>query len=171
MTLPWLADCSIRQAIRADLPALEWDGELVHYRRLFAQAFEQVQRGQALIWIAEIPLQGLIGQLLVSLKSERPELSDGLERAYVYGFRVKSLYRNQGIGTRMMAVVEADLLERDFSVVTLNVSQQNSGARRLYERLGYRVVGFEPGRWSYINHEGQRVNVHEPAWRMEKNLR
>ncbi len=158
----------IRQATQTDLPTLEWDGELIHYRRLFSETYQQARQGQAIIWVAELEQAGLIGQVLVSLKSERPELSDGVMRAYVYGFRVKPRYRSQGVGSQMMAVIEADLRQRGFSIVTLNVGQDNPGARRLYERIGYRVVSPDPGRWSYIDEKGRRINVHEPAWRMEK---
>jgi len=52
----------------------------------------------------------------------------------------------------------------------LNVSRDNLDARRLYERLGYRVVAGDPGRWSYLDEHGIRHDVNEPAWRMEKKL-
>ncbi len=165
-----LSQVIIRQAIEKDLPALEWDGEYTHFRRLYADVYHGVVNKDALMWIAEIPGQGLIGQLFISLISSRPELADGQARAYVYGFRVKPAFRSQGIGTAMMEWIERDLYQRGFRRVTLNVSKENNGARRLYERLGYHVVGSEPGRWSFIDDKGQRQDVHEPAWRMEKIL-
>jgi ribosomal protein S18 acetylase RimI-like enzyme len=141
------------------------------FRRLYAEIWERVINGEALIWLAEINGQGLVGQLFVSLDSQRRELADGCARAYVYGFRVQPAYRNYGIGTHLMAAVEADLLERGYRIVTLNVGKDNPGARRLYERLGYRVVAADPGRWSYLDENGIRQEVNEPAWRMEKPLR
>jgi len=160
----------IRLASRQDLPALEWDGEYVRFRRLYADVYHLTQKGEALMWIADSSTDGLIGQLFVSLKSSRADLSDGRNRAYVYAFRVKPAFRGQGIGTRMMTVVEADLRRRGYLCVTLNVAQENADARRLYERLGYQVVGADPGRWSYIDQNGLRREMHEPAWRMEKAL-
>jgi len=165
-----LSQLVIRLAGEADLPALEWDGEYTHFRRLYADVYYGVVHHDALMWIAELPGQGLIGQLFISLISSRPELADGRLRAYVYGFRVKPAYRSQGIGTVMMQTVERDLYQRGFRRVTLNVGKENNAARRLYERLGYRVVGSEPGRWSYLDDKGRRQDVHEPAWRMEKLL-
>jgi ribosomal protein S18 acetylase RimI-like enzyme len=160
----------VRQATQADLSAMEWDGEFSHFRRLYAEAYQQALNGFAVLWVAELPVVGLIGQAFVSLRSGRQELADGINRAYLYGFRVKPDYRGQGIGTQMMAVIESDLLGRGFRSVTLNVGVDNQSARRLYERLGYQVVGADPGRWSYIDDQGNQQNVNEPAWRMEKQL-
>ena len=55
----------------------------------------------------------------MSLKRNRPELADGIVRAYIYGFRVKPKYRNRGIGTRIMRTIEDDLEKRNFQQVTL----------------------------------------------------
>ncbi len=160
----------IRQAEKADLTALEWDGEYRHFRRLYADTFMMVEQGIASIWIAEIDGSGLIGQCFVSLKRNRPELADGSVRAYIYGFRVKPTYRNRGIGTHIMTTIEEDLRERKFEQITLNVGQDNHAARRFYERLGYMVIGSDPGYWSYIDDKDRRIDMHEPAWRMVKTL-
>jgi ribosomal protein S18 acetylase RimI-like enzyme len=160
----------IRQANKDDLPDLEWEGEYTHFRRLYADTFSMVQQARAIIWIAEQNGCGLIGQCFVSLKGNRPELADGLIRAYIYGFRIKSQFRNLGIGTRMMHIVEDDLKQRGFRQVTLNVGQENHDARRFYDRLGYIIAGSDPGHWSYIDDMGKRRDVHEPAWRMIKEL-
>ena len=161
----------VRMVKRADLPALEWEGELTHFRRLFADAYERQEWGDAAIWIAELPEVGVIGQLFLSLRSGRTELSDGLNRGYIYGVRVRPTYRNQGIGTQLLLAAEEELLRRRFRYATLNVGRDNPNAQRLYERLGYRVVAPEEGRWSYEDDHGVRREVHEPAWRMEKALK
>ncbi len=167
---PLLSDLHIRQVIRDDLPALEWEGEYTHFRRLFAEALQRSEMGEAVLWIAEIKNAGLIGQLFVHLNSQRQELADGIDRAYIYGFRVRAGYRNRGIGTRLLQVAEADLVQRGFQWVVLNVGRDNPAARRLYERSGYRVIGSDPGHWLYIDENGIRREVHEPAFRMEKVL-
>lgn len=161
---------NIRRLEKADLPALEWGGEYTHFRRLYADIFESANKGKAVLWVAELQSSGVIGQLFVQLNSARHELADGINRAYIYGFRVQANYRGQGVGTQMMEVAEQDLSLRRFRWVTLNVGIDNPDARRLYERLGYKVVASEPGQWSYKDEQGQRHEVHEPAWRMEKSL-
>jgi ribosomal protein S18 acetylase RimI-like enzyme len=160
----------IRQAEKRDLIDLEWEGEYTHFRRLYADTFLMVEQGSAIIWIAELNGAGLVGQCFVSLRrNHREPITDPL-KAYLYGFRVKTSYRNQGIGTQMVNTIELDLRKRKFQQITLNVSQENNKAKRFYERLGYAVVGTDPGYWSYIDDKGKRIDMHEPAWRMIKNL-
>jgi ribosomal protein S18 acetylase RimI-like enzyme len=166
----WLNDLNFRHIQKSDLPALEWDGEFSHFRRLFIEAYQSAMQGRAVLWLAEVVNMDLIGQVFVQLNSGRPELADGSFRAYVYGFRIKPAYRGYGVGSRFLDVVEADLIKRGYSRVTLNVGRDNPDARRLYERCGYQVVAAEPGRWSYLDQNGKRHEVHEPSWRMEKVL-
>jgi ribosomal protein S18 acetylase RimI-like enzyme len=159
-----------RHVTLADLPALEWEGEFTHFRRMYAEAYRRSQRGEAVLWVIEHAQLGILGQLFVHLDSQRHELADGVHRAYIYGFRVRPAFRDLGLGTRLLKVAELDLLRRGFSWTVLNVSRENLDARRLYERLGYRVVAGDPGRWSYQDDLGIRHDVIEPAWRMEKRL-
>lgn len=166
----WLSQIQIRRLIQSDLPALEWGGEFAHFRRLYAEIYHSALRGKAVLWVADLLGNGVIGQLFVQLNSSRPELADGSARAYVYGFRIQALYRGFGVGTNMLHTAEADLFRHGFRFVTLNVGRDNPRARRLYERLGYQMVAEEPGVWSYLDEKGQRHEVHEPAWRMEKRL-
>lgn len=166
----WIDQVRIRLLVKDDLPALEWEGQYRHFRRLYSEIYRSMEMGKALMWVAESPELGLIGQVFVQLLSGRPELANGRTRAYIYGFRIKEEYRGQGLGTRMLQVVEGDLLSRGIETVTLNVGKDNPDARRLYERCHYRVVADEEGRWSYIDDSGQRRMVVEPAWRMEKRL-
>ena len=167
---PWLADIQYRTLVKDDLPALEWDGEYAHFRRLYREIYRSACQGRALMWVVTLPDKGLIGQVFVQLTSQRLELADGSSRAYIYGFRVKEAYRSAGVGSRLLQVVEADLGQRGFQQISLNVGQANDAARRFYERHGYQVVGAEAGRWHYLDEQGRRQEVHEPAWRMEKRF-
>jgi ribosomal protein S18 acetylase RimI-like enzyme len=160
----------IRTAQRSDLPALEWDGEYSHFRLLYRDIYQGVLRGDAVMWVAESDSVGVIGQLFVQLIASRVELADGRRRAYLYGFRIKTAYRKQGLGGRMLDHVEEELSERGYRLMNLNVAKDNVQARRFYENRGYHVIASEPGRWSYIDDRGHRQQVNEPAWRMEKDL-
>ena len=165
-----LEDVVIRPARKSDLSALEWEGEFRHFRSVYANAYERMVIGTGMIWIAELPVLGLIGQVFLQLVSDRPELSDGWQRAYLYSFRIKPYYRNNGLGTSMVKVVEDFLRVRQFSRVTLNVAKDNLSAIRLYKRLNYQIVADEPGVWSYPDDEGKWHTIVEPSWRMEKQL-
>ncbi len=166
----WLNRLVIRNARAVDLPALEWEGEYAHFRRVYADAFERSQTGRAVIWVADFPTIGIIGQAFVQLICDRPELADGATRGYIYAVRVRPEYRSRGVGTRLLNSAEADLRSRGYARVTLNVTRENERAKILYLRLGYIVVAPEPGKWSFPDQNGTWKIVEEPAWRMEKQL-
>jgi ribosomal protein S18 acetylase RimI-like enzyme len=161
----------IRHLEKEDLIALEWEGEYTHFRRLYAQAYQRARQNKSVLWVADLIGQGVIGQLFVQLPSLREGANEGASRAYIYSFRVRFSYRNRGVGTRLMKVVEEDLDRRGVEIASLNVGRENTDARRLYERQGYQVVRAEPGIWQYVDHSGFLRTVSEPAWRMEKRLR
>jgi ribosomal protein S18 acetylase RimI-like enzyme len=165
-----LAKVSIRRMTREDLPALEWNGEFRHFRNVYKSVYHRMQQGGADAWVAESAQGEIIGQVFLQYMSDRPELADGWNRAYLYSFRIKPLYRSLGLGTRMLRVLEDALIARHYHHVTLNVARDNPDAIRLYKRQGFQIIAEEPGIWSYIDHEGQWQTVIEPSWRMEKKL-
>ena len=169
-TPSWMSHVRIRQLQENDLPALEWDGEYAHFRRLYADAYLRMQKKLAVHWVAELSRVGIIGQVFVQLTCDRPELADGHNRAYLYSFRIRPAYRGQGLGTLVMQTVENDLRRRRYRAITLNVAKDNYAAARLYQRLGYIIVAHEPGIWSYPDDDGIWHHMQEPAWRMEKRL-
>ena len=59
---------------------------------------------------------------------------------YIQSICVAERWRDQGIGTQLLKHAEQRIF-RDTPNVFLCVSSFNSGARRLYERLGYQLVG------------------------------
>jgi ribosomal protein S18 acetylase RimI-like enzyme len=160
----------IRQVTEADLPALEWDGEYQKNRLTYARLFEDSKTGNTILWMVETPRGEMVGQAFVMLVSGEREAADGRERAYIFAFRVKRRFRNQGVGTMLIRFIERTLTHRGFKIVTLNVAKENPDARRLYERLGYRVTGSKPGEWSFRDDKGKIQRVNEPAWRMEKRI-
>ena len=166
----WFSKIQVRPLVHEDLPALEWNGEFTHFRRLYMEIYQSTYHGKALMWVAELSGLEMVGQIFVQLDSSRSELADGKTRAYIYGFRVKSHFQGVGVGTRLLKTVEGDLLQRHYKWVTLNVGRHNLEARRFYDRLGYRVVAAEPGKWMYFDDQGRKRQVNEPAWRMLKRL-
>ena len=83
----WLNQIKIRFIRKSDLPVLEWDGEFTHFRRVYADAYQRVIKGLSLIWVAELPGIGIVGQVFIQLNCDRPELADGKNKAYLYAFR------------------------------------------------------------------------------------
>ena len=165
-----LENLIIRPVKKSDLSALEWDGAYQKYRRMYTNLYRNTKSGRTLMWLIEEPSAGIIGQAFVMLISSERNAADGVQRAYVFAFRVKPNWRGRGIGTKLMHFVEDDLRQRGFSIVTLNVAKDNPDALRLYKRLGYKIIGSRSGIWSYKDDQGNLQHVHEPAWRMEKEI-
>ncbi len=153
----------IRPLRKADLPALEWEGEYLHFRRVFQDVYQRIEKGMVKCWVALTQDNQMIGQVFLQLVSDRKELADGWKRAYLYSLRVKPAWRNRGIGSKILSVLEDDLLRMNYFSLTLNVARDNEGAIRLYERLGFKIVGREDGVWSYPDHNGK--------WQTWMNLR
>jgi ribosomal protein S18 acetylase RimI-like enzyme len=53
---------------------------------------------------------------------------------------VTPAFQGGGIGTQLMHAAETLACERGYEAIVLGVEDSNTGARRLYERLGYREV-------------------------------
>ena len=62
---------------------------------------------------------------------------------YICGVALFPEYRNRGIGTQLMKLAEAHAVTKGFTKLSLIVFEQNVGAKRLYDRLGYREIARE----------------------------
>ncbi len=167
----WISKVNIRPLVRFDLPQLEWDGEFAYLRKVYARAFERVLEGKSIMWVADLPGQGIIGQVFIQYVSFRSDLADGMNRAYLYAFRIKPAFRNAGLGTLMNKKLETHLLKKKFREISLIVAKDNAAAIRLYERLGYKIKGQESGEWSFRDHRNRLQHVVEPGWKMVKVLK
>lgn len=162
-------DVLIRHAQEGDLDALEWEGRYQHFRRLYRNAMNQAKRGKRVLLVAEVD-GWLVGQVFVQLVSSLGAYADGVSSGYLYAFRVRPEYRNRGIGGQLLSAAEAELRDRSYSRAVIAVAKTNTRARNLYERFGFRKIGEDPGRWSYLDHEGSLRHVAEPAFILEKAL-
>lgn len=164
-----IAGLQIREATEFDLSALEWDGEYIHFRRVYQEAMKEVKKGRRVIFIAEADTEH-IGQIFVNLFSTWRNAVLGLRTGYLHSFRVKPAYRNRGVGRMLIQTAENFLISRDFQRVVISVARNNYGALRLYQQLGYEIFCDDPGRWSFLNHLNQIQHVAEPALILQKSL-
>lgn len=162
-------DLIIRHVVEADIPSLLSEASAVYMQFLFQSAYQGMQRGEQLMWVAERD-EVIIGQVFVQFTSMRPKLANGVDRAYFYSFRVAPQYRGNGVGSRLMAVMEEDLRKRGFSRVTLTVAKTNARAIELYTRQGYRIAGSELVHHSVRDADNRWQREEQEAWRMEKRL-
>lgn len=164
---------TLRYARADDLPKLEWYGQYAHFRAVFRRTLHEQQEGRRLMLVADS--SGFpIGQLFVHFHELQAgglfARTEKYRRAYFYSLRVMEMFRGLGLGTQMLATAERIARESDCTLATISAAKDNLRARRLYERLGYRIVSEDEGNWSYTDQHGRVRYVHEPCWVLEKVL-
>lgn len=121
--------------------------------------FERQQRGDALYLVAWHRGR-LIGHLLLKWVDPQssPLAAQPTDCAEIEDFVVQPESRSCGIGARMLAAAEKRAWQHGQRHVGLGVTLDNSRARALYERVGYRDSGFGVYtiRWQYLGGDGQR---------------
>ncbi|MBS1911375.1 MAG: GNAT family N-acetyltransferase [Bacteroidetes bacterium] len=86
-------------------------------------------------------------------------------RAFIWGMYVSPGHRGGGIGPRLIeaALAHARSLP-GVTTVHLSVTEAAEGARRIYERAGFRVWGAEP---DALRHEGRSLTEYHMVLRLE----
>jgi len=76
-----------------------------------------------------------------------------VDEAHVTTFAVAPSWRRRRIGERLLLALLDLSIERGARVATLEVRLSNLGARRLYEKYGFRPVGIRPRYYSDDNED------------------
>jgi len=125
----------IRRAKPADLPAL-----VALERRAFTtdhlsprQYRHHLGNPGALV-LAAVDAGGLLGKAVVFFRK-------GSDIARLYSIAVDHVARGRGIASALLHAVERGARARGCARLRLEVRQDNPGAIRLYEKLGYRRFG------------------------------
>lgn len=156
-----IARVIIRSARAEDLPKLEWFGAFAHFRQLYQRTWCDHQAGRRLMVVAD--LNGFpVGQVWVDVIPT--------DYAYLYALRVMEPLQGTGIGTRLIASAEALARGHSYRQIQLAVEKTNTRARRLYERLGYRIFSQRVDVWSYTDQHGETHWVQEDVYGMRKML-
>lgn len=99
---------------------------------------------------------------MVGLTRDRPRKA--AHRACIWGLFVKSEYRGQGVGTRLLEAILAHARQMDgVETVYLSVSEKTPNAKRLYESAGFVVWGCEP---DCIRHVGESAREYHLSIRL-----
>jgi len=156
----------IRPCAADDLPKLEWHGMFTPHRPIIAEAFERQTRGQGLMLLA-VANGFPVGQAWIDFAA-RPD-----ERgvAVIWAVRVYPFLQGGGIGARLMAAAEAAIRERGYRIAELGVEKDNPRARRLYERLGYRLHREMVDELAYLDWNGHPVVEPVDQWMLRKDVR
>jgi ribosomal-protein-alanine N-acetyltransferase len=106
-----------------------------------------------------------LAQYLVALIGDEVVAYGGLwlmvDEAHVTTFAVHPAYRRRRIGERLLLALLDLALARHAREATLEVRLSNLGARRLYEKYGFRPVGIRP-RYYSDNQEDALIMTTDP---------
>jgi ribosomal protein S18 acetylase RimI-like enzyme len=155
---------TFRPCHQEDLPKLEWFGMFTDYRETSLEAFERQENGEVVMLVAEVN-HFPIGQLWIDL-TKQYENSIGV----LWVFRVLPPFQGIGIGSCLLATAERILKGKDFTTAEIGVEKDNLSAKRLYERLGYQVVGDNVEEWDYTTPSGEVKHSIIDEWIMHKKL-
>ena len=123
----------IRPARAADLTDLEWYGHQSALRRHMASILDRRDVGETELLVAELN-SFAVGRLGI-------DFARVPDAALLWSFAVIPHLQGLGIGTALIAEAEKLAGARGFGIAEIHVEQDNPAAQRLYERLGYEVVG------------------------------
>ncbi len=160
LTLP----VTVRHACQDDLRPLEWFGLITPYRAIVDAYFAETTHTPNVFLVA-VAHAFPVGQVWVNL------LKFGAQQiGEISALRVIPNLQGLGIGSLLIHAAEDAIRQHGFSTAQLNVSRDNPSAKRLYDRLGYVVVGEEDVRWNFTTPDGEFVEVEEHEYVMQKAL-
>jgi len=123
--------------------------------------WRELDRGELAMFVAEVEGRAA-GSVSINVHDDVPGL------LHLFALGVAPALQRRGIGTLLIERVEAEAKQRGLPGVWLDVGVGNEDARRLYQRLGYRVEG-EVVVNRYTKHpNGERVE--EACHRMFKRF-
>jgi GNAT superfamily N-acetyltransferase len=137
-TLTIALEVTIRPLQERDLSDLEWYG---HQTSQAADVARTVRRrGDEVVFLVAVANNYPVGRLGVDFA----RASSG-EAVRLWSMAVMPNLQSLGIGSALMQRAEQLAIERGRGRSEIGVERSNEGARRLYERLGYRRFGEHRG--------------------------
>lgn len=155
---------SIRPCVEEDLHNFEWYGLFFDQREIFQRTFEKYQKGQMMMFAAEVNSYP-VGRIWVDVMQKRWE-SVGI----MQGLQVIPYLQNLGIGSHLIKVAEKFIKSQNLHVSEIGIDQTNYDARRLFDRLSYKVFDEQLERWEYTTPDGRKIHAAANKWLMRKNL-
>lgn len=93
------------------------------------------------------------------------------EAVEICHLQVRPEHRGQGVGTALIAGAEREALRHGHRVVAMGADDDNPGALRLYERLGYRVTGIvDITEYDWVDEDGAVHHAREHDQLLVKRL-
>ena len=79
----------------------------------------------------------LIGELRVKYEDDDENYAALGRRAYLYAFRIREGFRNQGYGSYLLKMVLDELAKNGYTEFTVGVEDDNIKAIHMYRKLGF----------------------------------
>ena len=160
----------LRNIQETDLIKLEYGRMYSKYRKLMELSYNDHQLSKKVYLVAQVNNK-IAGQIVIDWRLLKDESkSDGVNRAYLYAFRVYPPFRNKGLGTKMINFCLDYLKSKNFKYATIACEKKHPLALKLYERIGFKIYKTEDLPWEFEDQKGIKHEVSEPEWVMEKEL-
>jgi ribosomal protein S18 acetylase RimI-like enzyme len=132
-----------------DLGAIAWSGD-PHHLSVVRAALDRVVPGEFEYLTLRLP----DGRPVAKACLDFTRFEDA---GYLSQLATHPDLQGMGLGTRLMAGAEERIVARGRSAARIGVEHDNTGARALYERLGYRPVGEDVEHWGRTGPDGTVV--------------
>jgi len=153
----------IRSATLADLDKITWSSNDLkgeYYIKKWAQK-EQGKLDMYVAIIDDFPIGYIWLDWTKLAQKNSGEISS---------FAILEPFRSKGIGRSMMAEMENILLQKGLKVSQTGFNKENLRAGKLYQKLGYKIIGDTQSSGVYTLSSGEKVNYFEDCWVMTKAL-
>lgn len=128
----------IRRAAEHELLEL-WGYERIDTASANAKFFcDSMKRGNTEFWALDYDGE-LVGELYVFHDLEDKDFADGEQTAYLCAFRVRTDFRGQGLGAKLIRRVMEHIKDLGYQRVSIGVDAADTANIRLYKRLGFTI--------------------------------
>lgn len=128
-------DIVIRKAGPADLAdLLRIENSVFAGDRISRRSFRRFLDSAGACLLVAGGAEGIAGYVLLLLRR-------GTALARLYSLAVSPECKGQGLGAKLLEAAEAAAFDHDRIVLRLEVREDNTGARTLYDRTGYKALG------------------------------
>lgn len=125
----------IRKGNIIDFEKLNWFWT-EKYKTTLEKYIIRINKGIHEFWVVEYE-NSLIGELHIAWNSEDKEEADGIKRAYVFSYRIKSDYQGKRLGSKLMKKVLERIVENNFIEATIGVDSNELDLKRMYNHWGF----------------------------------
>ena len=154
------ADCQIRSVVEADINKIKWS--LPDWNSYWQDKWRQKLEGKLDMYVVAVEDFPIARIWLDWTKSAKLGIGE------ISSFEVMPPFRNIGIGSFMIESMEDILREKGLKRAQIGVDKSNDRAKKLYQKLGYKVVRDEQDSFVYFSESGEQKTYSSDCWFLHK---